>query len=153
MATWIVIVITLCVAALIKSLPYFLSATSGPKIPPGSLTDRPRNWKLTSVLVPSGRFIGDVFTPEPMSLHKLVHLFNWDVLCLGQEEEHEDGHEDHKATEEKEETKFDVAEHGKETLSNDEGEKHVDGHVNGLTRRADFQWADLTRYQPPKRAP
>lgn len=49
--------------------------------------------------------------PVPVRLPYLVHLFDWDTLCLRQEEVNKDGHEHHEEGEEKEEAKFQVAEH------------------------------------------
>lgn len=97
--------------------------------------------------------IGNILPPEPVGLPNSVNLFNGDVLCLRQEEEDESSHDDNKAGEEKEETELQVAEHGEENLSDDKGEKHVDGDVNGLAGRSDFQWADLTGYQPTQWPP
>ena len=68
----------------------------------------------------------DVLAPEPMCLPYSVHFFNWDILRLGQEEVNEDGHDNNKASEEQEETKLEVAEHGQEELANEESEEHVD---------------------------
>lgn len=61
-----------------------------------------------------------------------------DVLCLGKEEVNENSHEVHKDGKEIEETKLHTAKHGEEGLSNDKGEQHVDGDVDGLPGRSDL---------------
>lgn len=50
--------------------------------------------------------------PVPVGLPYLVHLFNWDILCLRQEEEDENGHHHHEEGEEEEQPEFHVAKHG-----------------------------------------
>lgn len=46
-----------------------------------------------------------------------------------------------------------MAKHGKEALSNDEGEEQVDSDGDRLARWSDLQREALTWNQPPKRSP
>lgn len=55
--------------------------------------------------------INHVLGPEPVFLPNNHHLFDRDVLGLGQEEEDENGHHHHPESEEEEEAEFEVAEH------------------------------------------
>ncbi|KAE8672658.1 hypothetical protein F3Y22_tig00111835pilonHSYRG00055 [Hibiscus syriacus] len=98
-------------------------------------------------------FIGDAFSLESMLLPSLVHLFDGDVLRLRDEEVNEDSHDDDKAGEEEEEIELQVAKHGEEDLSNDEGEDHVDGDVDGLADGSDLQGAYLAQNQPSQWSP
>ena len=77
--------------------------------------------------------IWDVLSPEPVLLPYLVHLFNWDILGLGQEEVDEDSHDYNEASKEKEEAKLHVAKHGEENLSNGKCEDHVYCNIDGLS--------------------
>jgi hypothetical protein len=58
--------------------------------------------QLLQVLASNDSIIRDVLAPEPMCLPNSVHFFNWDILCLGQEEVNEDGHDNNKASKEQE---------------------------------------------------
>ena len=70
--------------------------------------------------------VGDVFPPESMGLPHSVHLFNRNILILGQEEvDEEECYDEHKPTEEEEKTEHHVAQHGEEGLTYEEGEQHV----------------------------
>lgn len=91
--------------------------------------------------------------PEPMWPPHTVHLFNWDSLGLRQKQCNKDGHDDHKPSKEEEESKFQVAEHGEENLSNGEGEQHVNSNIEGLTCRSNLERADFTRHQPSQWTP
>lgn len=82
--------------------------------------------------IPNDNIIGNIFAPKPMCLPHCVHLFNRDVLRLRQKELNEESHDDDKASKEKEKTELHVAKHGKECLSDEEGEQHVNRDVNGL---------------------
>lgn len=109
--------------------------------------------ELNAVVLANDSVIWDILPPEPVRLPNSVNLFNGDVLCLRQEEEHENSHNDYKAGKEKEETELQVAEHGEENLSDEKGEQHVDGDVDGLACRSDLQRADLAGYQPTQWPP
>lgn len=102
---------------------------------------------------PSENFIWDVIAPEPVLLEDPSHLFDEDVLCLGHEEGHKDGRQDHEGGEQEEDPEFHAAEHAEEDLHDDEGDRVVAKHVNGLTGWSDLERADLARYQPRERAP
>ena len=92
--------------------------------------------------------------PEPMLLpHSLGHLFDGDILSLGQQEKHEDRHDEDPAREEQEDTKLEVAEHREEGLCNDEGEEQVNTNGDTLTSGTSLQWESLTGDKPPKRTP
>lgn len=55
--------------------------------------------------------VRDILAPEPMLLPDGVHIFDWDVLGLRQEEVRKESHEDAEAGKEKEEAKLEVAKH------------------------------------------
>lgn len=90
--------------------------------------------------------IWDVTFPERMSLPHPSHLFNRNPSRLRQQEVDEDGHDQNHSSKEVEESKFHVAKHRQEELSNEEREEHVDRNIDGLSRWSYFQWTYLTWY-------
>lgn len=89
--------------------------------------------ELNIVMVANDSIVRDIFSPEPMCLPDFVHLFNWDALRLGHEEEYENSHNKYESSEKEEDTELQVAKQStEEKLSHEKGEQHIDRDVNGL---------------------
>ncbi|PON80118.1 hypothetical protein PanWU01x14_005680 [Parasponia andersonii] len=85
--------------------------------------------------------------------NSLRHLLNRHVLSLRNQERDEQRHDQNPTRKEQEYPELEVAKHGKESLSDDESEEHVDKHRDALASRAGLKREDLARDEPTERAP